>query len=137
MTLGGNCELKGKIFWFTLVHSVDSGLSIPTFQDTSLRSGVLRKDQCLGSLNPEAERARTIPGTCLELSPGASTLGSGEPLARPSDPDLRGIRHHNPVPVVTATYTGSRPCRPGIPNLLCVCEPWGSPSQNNGYKCIK
>lgn len=72
------------------------------------------------SVNPEAEGARTIPGTLLKLGPRVSTLGPGEPLAGPYDPDLQGITCHNPaaIAMVATTYARSRPPSPGVLNLL-------------------
>lgn len=88
-------------------------------------------------VSPEAERARTIPGTHLNLGPRVSTSRPGELLARPYDPDLQAITHYSPVaiPMGAVTYVahfGARGSEPFVGVL-----PWGTPSQSNAYKCIK
>ena len=106
--------------WFTLVHSVGSGPQSPFSGHLSQKCDP-EKGSVFRSVNPEAERARIIPGTLLKLGPRVSTLGPGELLAEPYDPDLRGITCHNPaaIPVVATTYAaGSRPPSSEVLNLL-------------------
>lgn len=72
------------------------------------------------SVNPEAERARNIPGTLPKLGPGVSTLGPGERLARPmtrpsrQDPPQSSAYGCNNIGIKAIQSRGSE-------TRVCVC----------------